>query len=210
MDYVLFYPTSRLGGTLQLLEKGQSVSYDFISEEFNGNTSQSLAFYYQPPGCLRLLDPEIDSENHLLPDESLMRESSRLSSPESILMDSTAQVPNIYYPEPTHGWCYYFEKADLARQMGDWELVAKLGDEAFNLTDYPNDPVERFVFIEGYANTGNWERTKELAIQSFKVSPNYVGPLLCKLLNRIDLELPAYYQKKSSLNDLNTQFSCLP
>ncbi len=58
MDYVLFYPTSRLGGTLQDLEPGQSITYDFISEVFTGNTSQTLAFYYQPPGCLRLLDPD--------------------------------------------------------------------------------------------------------------------------------------------------------
>jgi hypothetical protein len=210
MDYLLFYPTSRLGGSLPLLEKGQSVSYDFISEEFNGNTSQTLAFYYQPPGCLRLLDPVIDPDNHFLPDESLMRESSSLSSSASISNDPVGLVPDIYYPEPTHGWCYYFEQADLAGQMGDWDRVVKLGDDAFNLTDYPNDPVERFVFIEGYSSVGNWERAKELAVQSFKVSPNYVGPLLCKLLYRIDHELPYNDLKESSLNDLNTQFSCLP
>ena len=51
---------------------------------------------------------------------------------------------------------------------------------------------------------------KELAIQSYKVSPNYVGPLLCKLLDRIDHELPAGNIKESSLNDLSTKFSCLP
>ena len=88
--------------------------------------------------------------------------------------------------------------------------MGKLGDEAFNLTDYPNDPVERFVFIEGYAHLGDWERAKELAIQSYKVSPNYVGPPLCKLLDRIDHEVPAGNGKESSLNDLDTKFSCLP
>ena len=94
--------------------------------------------------------------------------------------------------------------------MGDWDRVVKLGDQAFAGSDYPNDPVERFVFIEGYAHLGNWERSKELAIQSYKVSPHYVGPLLCKLLDRIDHELPAGYIKESSLNDLSTRFSCLP
>jgi hypothetical protein len=94
--------------------------------------------------------------------------------------------------------------------MGDWEKVVKLGDTAFTLSDHPNDPVERFVFVEGYAITGNWERAKELAIQSFKVSPNYVGPLLCKLLNRINNEVSFSNEKESSLNDLNARFSCLP
>ena len=32
--------------------------------------------------------------------------------------------------------------------------VAELGDAAFALDDHPNDPVERFVFIEGYAHIG--------------------------------------------------------
>ena len=210
MDYVLFYPTSRLGGTIQELHSGQAVTYNYISEVFNGNTSQTLAFYYQPPGCLRLLDPVIDPDNRLIPDISLMRESAVLSSSTWILSDHTAQMPEIYGPEPPHRWCYYFEQADLARQMGDWERVVKLGDEAFSLTDYPNDPVERFVFIEGYAHLGNWDRTKALAIQSYKVSPYYVGPLLCKLLNRIDKELPYGDIKESSLNDLYTKFSCLP
>ena len=61
MDYALFYPTSRVGGTLPSLEAGLPIEYDFIAEVFSGSTSQVLAFYFQPPGCLRLLDPEIDS-----------------------------------------------------------------------------------------------------------------------------------------------------
>ncbi len=210
MSYVLFYPTSRLGGTLQVLQPKQPITYDYISETFKGNTSQVVAFYYQPPGCLRLLNPDIDSDNHLIPDTTLMRESALLSSPAWILSDPTARIPKIYGPEPVHGWCYYFEHADLAGQMGDWKRVVDLGDKAFSLSDYPNDPVERFVFVEGYANSGNWERAKELALQSYKVSPNYVGPLLCKLLNRIAHEAPAGNLKESSLNDLNTKFSCLP
>jgi CPA2 family monovalent cation:H+ antiporter-2 len=31
---------------------------------------------------------------------------------------ATAVMPAIYDPEPAHGWCFYFEKADLARQFG--------------------------------------------------------------------------------------------
>lgn len=210
MDYVLFYPTSRLEGTLKGLQPAIPVTYNYISEEFNGSTSQVAAFYYQPPGCLRLLDPEIDSNDHFISDLSLMREAAGLSSSAWILPERTASMPEIYDPEPVHGWCYYFEQADLAGQVRDWNRVVKLGDEAFSLKDYPNDPTERFVFIQGYANSGNWERAKELAIQSYKVSPNYVGPLLCKLLNRIDREAVADNLKEISLNDLRTKFACLP
>ena len=94
--------------------------------------------------------------------------------------------------------------------MRDWSSIVKLGDQAFKLNDYPNDPVERFVFVEGYAHAGNWGRAKELAIESYRVSPNYVGPLLCKLLNRLDREVSASKDKQTSLNELRTKFSCLP
>ncbi|MCL4529466.1 MAG: hypothetical protein M1282_08640 [Chloroflexi bacterium] len=210
IPYVLFYPTNRIAGSLPRLEPGLPILYHYWIGDFRGNTSQTLAFYYQPPGCLRLLDPEIDADNHLIPNESLMRDAARLSSSEWITPNQTGIMPQIYGPEPAHGWCYYFEQADLARQMGDWSRVVQLGDEAFRLNDYPNDPVERFVFVEGYSQEGNWTRAKELAIQSYKVSPHYVGPLLCKLLDRMDRETPASNDKQSSLNELRTKFSCLP
>jgi len=31
---------------------------------------------------------------------------------------TAAMPPNVTGIEPKHGWCYYFEKADLARQQG--------------------------------------------------------------------------------------------
>lgn len=210
IHYAFFFPTNRLGGSLAALQPGLPVQYDYLAGMFNGNTSQTVAFYYQPPGCLHLLDPEIDSQNRLIPDASMMREAARLSSSEWITTASTASMPEIYGLEPRHAWCYYFEQADLARQMADWPRVASLGDIAFNLKDHPNDPTERFVFIEGYAHEGNWEKVTELSMQSFKFSPNYVGPLLCQLIDRMELEVTASNVKESSLNDLRTKFSCLP
>ncbi len=34
---------------------------------------------------------------------------------------------HLFGPEPDHGWCYYYQRADLARQVGDWAEVARLG-----------------------------------------------------------------------------------
>ena len=211
MHYVLFFPTSRLGGSsLPDLRPGFDIIYNYWVGNFVGNTSKVVAFYYRPPGCLRLLDPEIDSQNHLIPDASLMRDAAKLSSSAWITPIQTASMPQVYGPEPVHGWCYYFEQADLARQVGDWQKIVKLGELAFNLNDHPNDPVERFVFIEAYAHVGDWTEMKEQAFTSYKISPNYIGPLLCKLLTRIDREVPFSIDKQSSLNDLRTRFSCLP
>jgi hypothetical protein len=170
------------------LKKDIPIRYDYLAGQFNGNTSQALAFYYDPPACLRLLEPDLDSGNRFISDESLMREAAALSNEAMILSEPTARMPDIYAPEPAHGWCYYFQKADLARQLGDWEEVIRLGDIAFKLDDHPNNPVERFVFIEGYAHEGDWERALKLSRESYQVSKEYVGPLLCRLWERIEME----------------------
>ncbi len=210
IKYVFFYPSSRLGGALTDLRSGLPVKFTYLIGDFSGNTDQAVVFYYQPPGCLRLLDPEIDSTNRLIPDGSLMREAARLSSSEWILSQSTARMPEIYNPEPAHTWCYFFEKADLARQLGDWKQVVELGDKAFRLDDYPNDPLERFVFIEGYAHTKDWKKAVELSQASHKVSKNYLDPLLCKLWGRIARETESTPEQKATLDEVKSRFECIP
>jgi len=210
VDYVLFYPTNRLGGALTELGPDIPVEYDYLAAEFEGNTSQMVVFYYAPPGCLRLLDPEIDPYNHLIPDDSLLRDAARLSTSTLILNEPVARMPKIYPEEPAHNWCYYFERADLARQMGNWEQVAELGDAGFGLDDYPNDPLERFVFIEGYAHVGEWDKALEYSQVSYEVSKKYFGPLLCRLWDRIEREVPDSDEKDASVAKAKTLFVCNP
>lgn len=207
VDYVLFYPTNRESLSLQ---PNTPVDYPFLAGNFHGNTSQTVVFYYAPPKCLRVLDPEIDSINRMIPDDSLLRDAALLSSTTPILSEPVAIMPNAYGAEPAHGWCYYFQKADLARQMGDWKEVVKLGNIAFKLKDYPNDPVERFVFIEGYAHVGDWERAVELSKLSYKVSKNYVRPLLCTLWNRIERETENKSVQNVTLDEVQSEFECNP
>ena len=208
MPYVLFYPTNRLNTSLPKLQPDIPVYYDYLAGDFNGNTSDALAFYYDPPACLRLLEPDLDAENRFILDESLMREASALSNADRILREPSAVMPEIYGPEPEHGWCYYFEKADLARQFDDWTEVAKLGNQAFKLNDFPNNAVERFVFIEGYAHVGNWDRAVELSQVSYKVSKDYVGPLLCQLWKRIETETVTSAERSAALDNIQKTISC--
>ena len=135
---------------------------DYLAAQFEGNTSQVVAITYQPPACLRVLDPGVDFDNKMLPEE--MQAAALLSSTQWIGVDGPAAIERLpaalYGEEPPYGWCYYFAQAEIARQQGDWDQVAALGDQAFALGDYPNDPAERLVFIEGYAHTGAWGRAE--------------------------------------------------
>ena len=210
VGYVLLYPTNRLGASLPALQPGLPIRYDFLAASFEGNTSDALAFYYDPPACLRLLEPDLDIKNRLIPDDSLMREASALSNADRITAQGHAVMPAIYGPEPAHGWCYYFQKADLARQMGDWEEVVRLGNIAFGLDDYPNDPIERFVFIEGYAHAGDWDKAIEYSRVSYKVSKEYVGPLLCQLWKRVEAETGQSPGRSEALAKVQSMFACSP
>lgn len=195
MDYMLYYPSRRLGTSLPGLEPGLPVYRDYRAAIFEGNTSQAVGIIYEPPACLRVLDPDIDVDNKLLPD--IMQLSAAISMPsliESTPEQSVSLPARLYGQEPTHGWCYYFEKADLARQQGDWELVAALGDQAFQTGDYPNDPMERIPFIEGYAHVGNWDRALELTLEAQQITSK-MEPVLCKVWDRISTATPDSSEK---------------
>jgi len=208
IPYALFYPTNRLGGSLPALQPELPITFTYEAGKFHGNTSDAVAFYFDPPACLRLLDPVLDVDNRFISDDSLMREASALSNADRILAVQESVMPAIYGPEPDHGWCYYFEKAELARQFGDWETVTRLGDEAFSMDDYPNNPIERFVFIEGYAHVGQWKRAIELSNVSYKVSKEFVGPLLCRLWERIETETTGGVERSEALSELKSMYAC--
>lgn len=211
MDQILYFISIRLNRGLPDLEPNLPIEQNYLAKTFHGNTSQLVVIDYSPPGCLRVLDPQIDSVNRLL--VPLLRDAAVLSNTSMIHEEEAVALPDsLFAPEPAHGWCYYFEKADLARQFGDWEKVVELGDTAFKLDDHPNDPLERFVFIEGYAHTGDWERALKLSRESYKVSKDYVGPLLCRLWERIETETAEDVSdaRTESLVEIEDILACKP
>ena len=99
-----------------------------------------------------------------------------------------ALPPEAYFgDEPEPDWCFYFEKADLARQQGDWEEVVRLGNQAFQLNTrlYEVNATELLPYIEGYARIGNWERARELTLGALKLTFR-VKRILCDTWNRIE------------------------
>ena len=208
IQYVIFYPSNRLNGSLISLEPNTPIRYSYIAGEFNGDTSDTLAFYYDPPYCLRLLDSDLDKNNRFIPDDSLMRQAAALSNPQRILREPPASMPAFYGAEPPHGWCYYFQKAELARQFGEWDEVNRLAKDAFSLDEHFNNPVELFVFIEGYAHAGDWDEAIRLSKEARQVSKSYVDPLLCKLWRRIGAETESTEQQKVAVNEISELTSC--
>jgi hypothetical protein len=91
--------------------------------------------------------------------------------------------PSIFGNEPPHTWCYYFQKAELARQMGDWETVVYLGDKASQMNYTPEDATEWRPFIQGYAEVGRCDDARQLSTLLLEALPSTqadVLPAVCE------------------------------
>ncbi|KXK14824.1 MAG: hypothetical protein UZ14_CFX002001001 [Chloroflexi bacterium OLB14] len=149
----------------------------------------------------------MEENNRLLP--PALRDVAKYTNQNVILFDKAYELPSqLYGTEPEKDWCYYFSQAELARQRKDWQAVVDIAEEAFALGDTPNDPVERFVYIEGYAHVGNWEKAVKLSRESYKVSKNYVAPLLCKLWSRIERETESSLEQSTTISQVRSEFEC--
>lgn len=90
-----------------------------------------------------------------------------------------APPPLAFGPEPAHDWCYFFEKADLARQRGDWDEGARLGDEVLNRDFLPQDPIEWMPFLQAFARAGDVDSLNEIR-RLMKGSDPYVTQQVCQ------------------------------
>ena len=205
MDYMLYYPTVRVGLALSVPEAGLPIHQVYRAATFDGSTSQMLALQYAPPGCVHVLDVVLDDSMPNLPASlSAWVPLSRLELIQTDAAETT--VPPLYPEEPTHDWCYYFEKADLARQRGDWQAVVDLGDEGFAV-DHPNDPSERLVFIEGYARVGQWDRAEELSYEALEQNPA-VYRMVCHTWDRIVSDATAGSEEAAAAERVREQARC--
>jgi len=205
------------------LTAGQPISSNFRVARFEGNTNHVLVLAFQPPGCVRVLNPRYD--RRLWVAARSVTEADKVHVPFLILPYLTAQAMplanmqqidahlgeaarpmDFLYPEPPHTWCYYFEKADLARQHGDWEEVARLGDRAFSIPYYPDDPTEYLPFLEAYARLGRWDEAQALSTR-IAASVPLLRPVLCAFWQDLSRD-PA--RRPSPIGGPLQELQCLP
>lgn len=185
MPLSFYFLDLRLGSKIPALEQGLLISGRYRYYQFEGSTDQMILIHNQPPYCLRVLDS--NSQTHFLGLSKEAKEALPFSNLDQIEVgsDPPATLPDFFGPELPPDWCYYFQKAELARQQQDWAKVAALGDEAMALFASPNHPSELEPFIEGYAYTGRWEDAIALSMQVFEKEQKMVG-MLCTTWQRIE------------------------
>jgi hypothetical protein len=190
------------------LIKGRDLSATFRNFTFKGNSLDNLVVNKAGNGrCLWVLSPQ-DVDNPDLPElTKLALPVANLSriEPEPVAGDYPAQ--DLFGKEPAHDWCYYFQKADLARQFDDWQKVAQLGDEAQEKGYAAQDANEWLPFIQGYAFTGQWEKAIDRSRQAFTLKAE-IAPRLCNtwsgILSRATFDADGMEQ----LKHFETELAC--
>ncbi len=154
---------------------GLPIEYNLRGLQFRGNTDKLLVFSMPAENCLRVLAPtELPDDEVSARKPSLWQGLTDISNLQTIITDleEPALPPERFFgPENRAQWCYYFEKADLARQQQDWAAVIQLYDEALKLDLGPNGTAEYVPLFEAYLRSDQVEKAYQLHSQLFDWFP---------------------------------------
>lgn len=186
LPYKVFDLDIRLDGNnvgLEKLEKGVPVTHDFRTLFFTSDTDHALVFLDKRESCLHILSP-LDANVEGLPNKVLR--TLPLSNLDLIVTNpARAAVPPsaVFGSEPQHNWCYFYQKADLARQQKEWGTVMEMWNQSQVGSWETKDLFELIPFIEGAAHQKDFELAENLSV---RVSQNIdLRNRLCESWNQI-------------------------
>jgi len=208
LPYALLYVEKRLGRVaLPSLEKNTDIDLSFRTVDFRGSTSQAIVIYMPRNGCLRVLDPARGDNKTYDNQSRFLVNAITLSDPTHIILDTNEIAKLPFVSEPEHTWCYYYAKAELARQKGDWNQVSDLIHDAISLGYQPEDPFEWLPYIEAQAMIGDMIAAEELSNQTLSKDKG-IRAGLCEVWKRIQLQVDAGSEAEMRINQLLTDFRC--
>jgi len=203
IEYQQVSIATRLDFNPETMKFGRPIEGKLLKGEFLVNPEKILVVAFSPNSCLRVLDPRFDADLPVTPRSRPManalidaglpflkrEEAAALEMSKPGLIVRTPDAPSrpmdaIFGAEPPRQWCYYFQKADLARSFDDWTEVARLGDEAFGVPYQPNNLAEYLPFIEAYARTGRLVDAKKLTMEVAS-QMSILKPSLCAVWQRV-------------------------
>jgi uncharacterized membrane protein YidH (DUF202 family) len=229
LDYLLVDIEARLGNKITGLEPGLAIDIPYRVTSFHGSTSQAIVLFYSPPRCLKILNAETDI---LLPHKPGSIPSALPLSKVELIGDGgdlqKRPPEHIFGPEPEHGWCYYFEKADLASQEGKWQDIVDMGNALFDppaspsetglrtvmdmMADYNQEKfwektAELVPFIQGYAHAGLWSQAEQLTLKAYSMAPK-LKYYLCSTWEGIQAGTSSDQEQTQAVNNIIRNLNC--
>ncbi|MEK6752241.1 MAG: hypothetical protein AABZ00_08230 [Chloroflexota bacterium] len=121
-----------------------------------------------PASCVQVIDlHQVELSSF---EDSRVADIAPYSEAEQISLNEPFHVPPAipFDFEPPKEWCYFYEKASYARQLGNWDEALRLGEEAISKGYFAKDQIEWMPFLQAYATSDNVARLEEIA--SFMIS----------------------------------------
>jgi hypothetical protein len=187
-------------------------AYDVLKKEVRNNRVRDIRLHrdfnnllllsMSPiSSCLHVIDGSLPvySESETL----LLRQVGEYSHVDRIDPSGTAPVPPqaVFGSEPEHGWCYYYQRASLARQRGDWLEVGRLYDQVLAQGLETDDKSELIPFFEGLVNVGRVEEARALYEEQIKGNAKMRVPL-CGFLSEDPGYPPEFGYDYGTINEL--------
>lgn len=204
-----YFPFYYTNPNVDDLLKGVPLEYTKLTMQFNGNSNQMLLLDFNPEmkRCLWVLQPQDTILRLVSDDVRRLAAGSDINLIQQVGGDTPNPPSVIYGKANTETWCYYFEKADLARQYGQWDEVVRLWNESQANGDRADNGFEYIPFIEGLGHTGDWEQVKELTKFSKRITAG-LEPSLCSALDRLAESAPASSEKDETIKNLKEDLDC--
>jgi hypothetical protein len=151
-----------------------------LHRDFNNLLLLTVSRY---SSCVHVIDGRLPV--YSAREQLLIQQVGKYSRIDRIVSSGTSPVPpaSIFGTEPEHGWCYYYQKASLARQNGDWEEVGRIYDQVRELNLETRDKSEMIPFFEGLVNAGRVEDAQSLYNKEIKGQSEMRLPLCATLAN---------------------------
>ena len=180
-----------------------------LTMDFQGNSNNMLLIYYKPElkQCLWILQPQDINLRLVDNDMRQLSAGSDINLINQVNGEDPSPPEEIYGKQNKKSWCYYFEKADLARQYDDWTRVVQLWNEAQKAGERPDNGFEYIPFIEGLGHTEDWAQVKSMTKFSNRITSG-LKPSLCSAMDRLATGAPPSQQKDETINILREDLNC--
>ncbi len=207
LPLLFFYVETRQASYFPNPVSGVEVERQYGRFRFRGHTDRTLVLFFEPPACLRLLDPNLDRFNPTLSEE--IRQVAHLSNWEQVEEMPHRAIGDfpLALNDAAESWCYFYQKAEWARQKGKWEEVVAWGEKGRASGDSPNRADERIPLIQGYAMLGNWSRAIELTHETLRINPR-LNRILCQLWREIEQNTAPSESQQSALRTVYQTLKC--
>lgn len=119
-------------------------------------------------GCLQVLtDTYYKGEPLLAVEEEQLFELAK----DNLVLPTGPEMPlDVFGPEPGHDWCYYYQKAELARDFENWDEIRSLWQRAKENNLEANYGPEYAPFIESLARNHEWKDAAKWTIKAGKTT----------------------------------------